>query len=109
PMIFAGRKLEMPTLEWQAHYLKGVLLAKRLGPEAGYAAVRDAARLVSRMLSSLNQAEAVAFQQRHPEVTAVFEDLARFALTDKAQQETAALLDGTRWIQKVPPMPALIE
>ncbi|HLK60375.1 MAG TPA: hypothetical protein VKU00_27690, partial [Chthonomonadaceae bacterium] len=109
PVIFSGRKLEMPVLEWQAHYLKGVLLAKRLGPEAGYAAMRDAARLVSRMLSTLNQSEAVAFQQRHPEVTAVFEDLTRFALTDKAQQETAALLEGTRWIPKTSPMPALIE
>lgn len=107
--IFAGRKMEIPTLEWQAHYLKGILMAKRLGPEAGYGAMRDAARLVSRMLSSLNQSEAVAFQQRHPEVTAVFEDLSRFALTDKAQQETNALLEGARWIEKKPVFPALTE
>lgn len=107
PTLFSSRKIDIPHLEWQAHYLKGRLLAKRLGPEAGYEAMRDAAKLVTRMLSTLTPTEATSFQHRHPEVTSVFQDLVRCALTDKAQQEVVALLDGARWIRDDSLLPSL--
>ncbi|HZO91215.1 MAG TPA: helix-turn-helix domain-containing protein [Chthonomonadaceae bacterium] len=105
--LFAGRKLDLPGLEWQAHYLEGTLLAKRLGPDAAFEAMRDAARAISRILNGLTGEEASAFQRRHPEVAAVFQDLTRFALTDAAQQEAKALLASTPWTFKEVALPAI--
>lgn len=107
PSLFAGHKVDLPALEWQAHYLEGTLLAKRLGPEEAFAAMRDAAKAVSRMLADLTQAEAAAFQRRHPDVTLLFSNLQRFALTEAARQETAALLESMRLVQPPPGGPAL--
>jgi tetratricopeptide (TPR) repeat protein len=92
--LFASRKLDLPSLEWQAHYLKGTLLAKRLGPQAGYESLRDAARLVSKVLSVMTPAEAATFQQHNPDVIAVFDNLDRFAITDASRTEVRAILEG---------------
>jgi benzoyl-CoA reductase/2-hydroxyglutaryl-CoA dehydratase subunit BcrC/BadD/HgdB len=89
----------MPNLEWQAHYLKGTLLAKRLGPQAGYESLRDAAKLVTRVLSAMTPAETATFQQHNPEVLAVFDDLNRFAITDASRTEVRAILEGVTRIQ----------
>jgi tetratricopeptide (TPR) repeat protein len=94
--LFSGRGLQLPGLEWQAHYLQGTLRAKRLGPEAAFAAMRDAARALGRLLSGLTEDDARRFQQHHPEVTALYEDLARFALTEADQREAFALLQNAR-------------
>ncbi|HLV80005.1 MAG TPA: helix-turn-helix domain-containing protein [Chthonomonadaceae bacterium] len=96
PSLFAEHKVDLPALEWQAHYLEGTLLARRLGPEAAFGAMREAAQSIARMLTDLTQTEAAAFQQRHPEVGAVLRDLQRYAITDSARQETAALLESMR-------------
>jgi tetratricopeptide (TPR) repeat protein len=97
PRLFESRKLNLPGLEWQAHYLEGTLLAKRLGPEHAFAAMRDAARAISRILTGLTASEAASFQKRYPEVVAVFNDLTRFALTDSERQEATALLAVAPW------------
>ncbi len=97
PRLFESRKLNVPGLEWQAHYLEGTLLAKRLGPEHAFTAMRDAAAAISRILTGLTAAEAASFQKRHPEVTAVFQDLNRFALTESDRKEATALMAGAPW------------
>lgn len=97
--LFASRKLDLPNLEWQAHYLKGTLLAKRLGPQAGFESLRDAAKLVTKVLSVMTPAESARFQQHNPEVVAVFDDLDRFAITDAARSEVRALLEGVTRIK----------
>ena len=97
--LFSSRKLDLPNLEWQAHYLKGTLLAKRLGPQAGYESLRDAARLVTRVLSIMSPAEAATFQQHNPDIVAVFDDLDRFAITDASRTEVRAILEGVSRIR----------
>jgi tetratricopeptide (TPR) repeat protein/transcriptional regulator with XRE-family HTH domain len=99
PSLFEGRRVHLPALEWQALYIEGTLRAARLGPGAGFAAIRDAAQTLTQMLSTLTQSEAVHFQQRHPEVTDVFAKLTQFALSEGEHQETDRLLDSARWLQ----------
>ncbi len=81
-----------------AHYLKGTLLAKRLGPQAGYESLKDAAKLVTRVLSVMTPSEAATFQQHNPDVVAVFDDLNRFAITDASRTEVRAILEGVSHI-----------
>ncbi len=102
PSLFAGRKVSLPSLEWQALYLEGASRGIRLGPGEGFASIRDAAQTLIKMLPSLTQTEAVHFQKRHPEVSDVFEKLSQFSLSEGARKETAALLDSARWIQIEP-------
>ncbi len=99
PSLFAGRRVHLPSLEWQALYLEGTLRATRLGPGEGFAAIRDAAQTLTRMLATLTQSEAVHFQQRHPEVSDVFAKLSQFALSEGDRQETTVLLESARWMQ----------
>lgn len=96
--LFAGNRVHLPAMEWQAHYIEGTMIAKRVGPEAAFAAMRDAATALGRILSDMSPKEAAGFQKRHPEATAVFEDLQRFALTEDARRETTALLTSARWL-----------
>jgi tetratricopeptide (TPR) repeat protein len=107
PNIFAGRRVNLPALEWQAHYLEGTLRARRLGPEEAFSAMRAAAKSISQLLAGLNQTEAAALQKRHPEMAAVFQDLKRFALTESARQETAQLLESARWAAPETDLPVL--
>jgi hypothetical protein len=99
--LFAGRALQLPALEWQAHYLAGSLLAKRLGPAAGFSAMREAANALSRLLTGLTAEDAHHFRERHPEIAGVYEDLARYALTEADQQEARALLQSAQWLHGV--------
>lgn len=94
--LFSGRGLQLPGLEWQAHYLQGTLRAKRLGPEAAFAAMRDAARALGRLLAGLTEDDARRFHKHHPEISALYEDLARFALTEADQREAFTLLQNAR-------------
>jgi len=95
--LFAGRTVQLPAIEWQAHYLQGTLRAKRLGPEQAYVAMREAANALARLLAGLSAEDAIRFRQRHPHIAAVYQDLARFALTEADRQEARALLQGARW------------
>lgn len=97
--VFSGRALQVPGLEWQAHYLQGTLRAKRLGPEAGFGAVRDAARALSHLLAGLTADDAQSFRTAHPDVDSVFKDLARFALTESDRREAKLLLQNAPWIE----------
>jgi len=99
PRLFAGSRVHLPSLEWQALYIEGTLRASRLGPGEGFAAIRDAAQTLTGMLSTLTQSEAVHFQQRHPEVSDVFAKLSQFAISEGDRKETALLLEGARWLQ----------
>lgn len=99
PRIFAARKLNIPGLEWQAHYLEGALLAKTQGPEAAFAAMRDAARCVGQILAEMTPNEAATFKARYPEIGGVFTDLSRFALTEADKSEATALLTAYSWGQ----------
>ncbi|HSV73736.1 MAG TPA: helix-turn-helix transcriptional regulator [Chthonomonadales bacterium] len=94
--LFARRSVTVPALEWQAHYLQGSLKAKRLGPAAGYIALREAALALGRVLDGLSAEDAARFCDGHPEVASVYEDLVRCALTDAEQREALALLRGVR-------------
>jgi tetratricopeptide (TPR) repeat protein len=96
--VFAGRALQLPAQEWQAHYLLGTLRAKRLGPDAAFVAMRDAAEALGRLLTGLTVEDARHFRQHHPEIAAVYEDLARFALTEADQQAARALLQSAQWL-----------
>ena len=107
PSLFAGRRVYLPALEWQALYIEGTLRAIRLGPGEGFASIRDAAHTLTQMLSTLTQAEAVHFQQRHPEVADVFAKLSQFALSEGDRKESASLLESARWLQI--PMPPMLE
>ncbi len=106
PALFTGRRLNLPSLEWQAHYLEGTVLAKRLGPDAAFSAMREAAKAIARLVSGLTQAEAATFQERHPEVKSVFQDLKRYAVTEAAKEESEALLESARWTgpERFPPL-----
>ena len=106
PSLFAGRRVHLPSLEWQALYLEGTLRANRLGPGEGFASIRDAAQTLTRMLATLTQSEAVHFQKRHPEVADVFAKLSQFALSESERQETTVLLESARWMQ-IAPRPAI--
>ena len=99
PSLFAGRRVHLPSLEWQALYMEGTLRASRLGPGEGFASIRDAAQTLTQMLSTLTQSEAVHFQQRHPQVSDVFAKLSQFALSEGDRQETTLLLESARWLQ----------
>ena len=107
PALFAGRRVHLPTLEWQALYIEGTLRATRLGPGEGFASIRDAAETLTQILSTLTQAEAVSFQQRHPEVSDIFAKLSQFALSEGDRQQTTRLLESARWLQL--PSPPQIE
>ena len=107
PALFAGNRVSLPSLEWQALYMEGTLRAARLGPKEGFAAIREAAQTLTTMLSTLTQAEAVHFQQRHPEVSDVFAKLSKFALSESDRKETALLLESARWLQVSPTNPSL--
>lgn len=102
PALFANRRVHLPSLEWQALYLEGSLKAARLGPGEGFASIRDAAQTLTHMLSTLTQAEAIHFQQRHPEVADVFSKLSQFAISEGDRKETAALLESARWMKLTP-------
>jgi tetratricopeptide (TPR) repeat protein len=91
--LFAGRALQLPAIEWQAHYLQGSLQAKRLGPAAAFGAMRDAANALAKLLTGLSNEDALRFRDRNPEIAGVYEDLARYALTEADQQQAAALLE----------------
>ncbi len=109
PRLFAGRRVHLPFLEWQALYMEGTLRATRLGPGEGFASIRDAAQTLTRMLATLTQSEAVHFQQRHPEVADVFAKLSQFALSEGDRQETTLLLESARWLQVPLPTPPLLK
>lgn len=94
---FAGRKLALPVLEWQAHYLSGTIQARAIGPAAAYDAMRDAATVLNQITSGLTPAEAAGFRSRHPEAAAVFQDLAKYAITDGQREESRRLLQGAPW------------
>lgn len=96
PNLFSGRGLTIPAVEWQAHYLQGTLRAKRLGPEAAFVAMRDAATALSRLLAGLTPDDALSFSKLHPQIASVYEDLSRCALTDADRNEARALLEGAR-------------
>jgi tetratricopeptide (TPR) repeat protein len=98
PQLFAGGSLQVPALEWQAYYLQGTLQAKRLGAEAAFEAMRNAAKALSKLLAGLTMEEALRFRKQHPEIVAVYEDLARFALTEADQHEAEVLLHSTHWL-----------
>jgi transcriptional regulator with XRE-family HTH domain len=98
PSLFAGRRVHLPSLEWQALYLEGSLRAGRLGPGEGFPAIREAAQTLTQILSTLTQTEAVHFQQRHPEVSDVFAKLQQFAVSEGDRKETTLLLESARWI-----------
>lgn len=110
PKLFAGRALHLPALEWQAHYLQGTLIARRLGPEAAFVAMRDAASALGRLLMGLTPDDAIRFRQHHPEVVSVYQNLARFALTETDKKEARALLESARWFgvteEEPPALPA---
>jgi transcriptional regulator with XRE-family HTH domain len=108
PTLFSGRRLNMAALEWQAGYIHGTLEAKRHGKGAGFPALRDAAAMVTQILSSLTQQEAAAFQKRNPEVAAVFQDMARYAITDSDKNESRALLETASWMKPDSNLPALL-
>lgn len=99
PRLFAGRRVQLPSLEWQALYMEGMLRATRLGPGEGFASIRDAAQTLTKMLSTLTQSEAVHFQQCHPEVADIFAKLSQFALSEGDRQESTRLLESARWLQ----------
>ncbi len=96
--LFAGHKLQIPAVEWQAHYLHGTLRAKRLGPQAAFVAMREAADALGRLLTGLTADDAIRFRRYHPEISAVYEDLTRFALTEADQREARALLQSANWL-----------
>lgn len=96
PRLFADPRLSIPAVEWQAHYLQGTLQARRLGPASAFVAVRDAAVALSRLLSGLSPEDAEAFRRQHPQIAAVYEDLARFALTEEHRAEAQALLESAK-------------
>lgn len=93
PQLFADRRMTIPAVEWQAQYLQGTLRAKRLGPAAAFVAVRDAAVALGRLLDGMTPEDAAAFRRQHPQVAAVYDDLARFALTEEHRTEARALLE----------------
>lgn len=99
PKLFAGGSLQVPALEWQAYYLQGTLQAKRLGAEAAFEAIHHAARALSKLLAGLTMEDALRFRKQHPEIAAVYEDLARFALTEADQREAEALIRSTHWLR----------
>lgn len=98
--LFSGRRLQIPAVEWQAHYLTGTLRARRLGPQAAFAAMREAADALGRLLTGLNADDARRFQNSHPEIAAVYEDLTRFALTDDDRMEARAVLQRADWLNR---------
>ena len=85
--IFASRSVSLPRLEWQAQYLKGTLAAKRLGEEAGFAAMSQAAQLICSEMSTMTPVESSRFQQSNSEVRDVIASLRKFAITSEAKQE----------------------
>jgi tetratricopeptide (TPR) repeat protein len=91
PELFADRKLALPALEWQARYLEASVLAKRLGPEAAFSALRGASEAVMTLLRDFNQGEIAAFQKQTPEILRVFEMMSQCAITDGMRQEALAL------------------
>lgn len=91
PELFADRSLALPALEWQARYLEASVLAKRLGPEAAFTALRGASEAVLTLLRDFNQKEIAGFQQQSPEILRVFEMLSQCAITDGMRQEALAL------------------
>jgi transcriptional regulator with XRE-family HTH domain len=91
PELFADRTLALPALEWQARYLEASVLAKRLGPEAAFTALRGASEAVLTILRDFNQSEMAAYQKQTPEILRVFEMLSQCAITDGMRQEALAL------------------
>lgn len=94
PSLFRERRLNLPLLEWQVHYLEGRLLEHRLGPESAYLPMQHAARTLKQLMSSLTQKQVASFRQRYPEVDRVFSDLQRVALTEKTRREAIALIEA---------------
>jgi tetratricopeptide (TPR) repeat protein len=92
--IFSSRSLYVPGLEWEAHYLNGCLLANRLGPEAAYDSMKQAANLVKQVLMTLPPTEASRYINFHAEVKGIFADLRRFATTDQQQAEVAEITNS---------------
>jgi tetratricopeptide (TPR) repeat protein len=91
PELFADRNLALPALEWQARYLEASILAKRLGPEAAFTALRGASEAVLTILRDFNQSEAASFQKQTPEILRMFELLSQCATTDGMRQEALSL------------------
>jgi tetratricopeptide (TPR) repeat protein len=91
PELFADRALALPALEWQARYLEASVMAKRLGPEAAFTALRGASEAVMTLLRDFNQGDIAAFQKQTPEILHVLEMMSQCAITDGMRQEALAL------------------
>jgi tetratricopeptide (TPR) repeat protein len=110
PALFADHNLALPALEWQARYLEASVLAKRLGPEAAFTALRGASEAVLAILRNFNQNEIANYQKQTPEILRVFEMLSQCAITDGMRQEAYALgqsLTRTSIEFSLPSMPRL--
>lgn len=92
--VFAGRGLDVPALEWQAHYLQGRVLARLQEPEAAFVSMLDAVRALGRLFAGLSVEDAARFHEAHPQLMAVFNDVARYALTDEDRQAANALISS---------------
>ena len=85
--LFATRSVFVPSLEWEAHYLNGCLLSRRLGPAAGFESLKIAANLVKQVLQTLPPVEATRYINYHTEIRAIFSDLKKFASSEEALAE----------------------
>ncbi|MDE2126644.1 MAG: helix-turn-helix transcriptional regulator [Armatimonadetes bacterium] len=97
PELFRGRKVSLPMLEWQAHYIAGESRAAQLGPGEAFEDMRAAAEAIDLITSSLTRREAHKFQAAHQDARQVFQKLAAFAITDGEQKEAARLLRRAHW------------
>lgn len=107
PEIFSRQNMCLPVLEWQAHYLQGTLLAKRIGPEAAYVAVHSAAESLSKMFAGLTPIEVTALQKCHPDIARVFQDLTKYAINEADQKQTRLLLQSVPWAAQQSAIPAI--
>lgn|GEM_PF-6629033 len=98
PAAFSERRVALPAMEWQTHYLNGTLLAKQHGSHAAFAAMSDAARAVGRILAELSPAETARFAQRNPEIEQMFRELQQAALSDSEKSEANSLLTMAHWV-----------
>ncbi len=83
--IFSSRKVDIPSMEWQAHYLHGTLLTRRLGPGAGFDSYLHAATIVANTVALIAPADVNRFNHRHPEVRDLFDKLDASAINDTSR------------------------
>jgi tetratricopeptide (TPR) repeat protein len=100
PRLFAGRAMLLPGMEWQAGLIEGQARAQQFGPADGFAAIRDAAVAVNKLVESLTLSEAVEFRRTHPAIETLFASLRQFAVTDAARDETRKVLGDAPWIAR---------